>query len=464
MPKDINGLREEVEPIIVDLPVKMDKANDLINIYKGEFLLKNKKCELHIDGKIEYQWFPYSGAVFSGLVLSETGRSIKSENALDEYDLIIDGLSSGSTFIINRTRTLGLSSTSKQKIKGIFTKYAVFNDSSISVDSINFGIPNLRNFFGRIVRKKTEKSVFFSRSRVQFENEEYKIVIDKTLDYHERIKNLDSKGGHLLLYSGRLSKRKDRLTLEESRVIIDCFNEFLTFLNGRRVSTVFHTGILENNRVWSEYSNYSLDIYKSTCSWSVRNSTEGLNELFEKFSTLWKNKNDRNFLISAVQWYEQANNNSNTEGLIENSIVIAQTALELIYNWLLIEKNRLLIGGDSEKINAANKIRLLLSHLKINYSVPEDFNELKELISSSNEYIDAPSILVLIRNSIVHSNIKKRKKISALSIEIKYQALQLSIWYIEMSLLYILGHKGKYYNRCSRELYPIDREINVPWI
>ena len=77
MPKDINQLREEVVPIIVDLPVKMDKANDLINIYNGEFLLKNKKCELHIDGKIEYQWFQYIGAVFTGLVLSETGRSIK---------------------------------------------------------------------------------------------------------------------------------------------------------------------------------------------------------------------------------------------------------------------------------------------------------------------------------------------------------------------------------------------------
>jgi hypothetical protein len=463
MPKDINELREEVEPIIVDLPVKMDKANDLIKIYKGEFLLKNKKCELHIDGKIEYQWFPYSGAVFTGFVLSETERLIKSENTLDEYDLIIDGLSSGNTFITNLTYPSKLSND-KVEIKGFFTKYAVFNDSSIRVDSINFGIPNLRNFFGTTVRKKTEKSVFFSRSRVQFENEEYKIVIDKTLDYHKRIKNLDSKGGHLLLYSGRLSKRKDRLTLEESRVIINCFNDFLTFLNGRRVFTVFHTGILENNRVWSKYSNYSLDIYKSTYNWAVRNSTEGLNELFEKFSTLWKNKNDRNFLIFAVQCYEQANNNSIKEGSIENSIVIAQTALELIYNWLLIEKNRLLIGGDSEKINAANKIRLLLSHLKINYCVPEDFNELKELISSSNEYIDAPSILVSIRNSIVHSNIKKRKKLSALSIEIKHQALQLSIWYIEISLLYILGHKGKYYNRCSRELYPIDREINVPWI
>ncbi len=457
MQKDIDELIEGIPPI-VDLPVKMDRANDVIEIYTGEFLLKNKKCEIHIDGKIEYQWFPQKGAVFTGFVLSETESSIKSENALDEYDLIIDGLTSGNTFIINRT--LGVS-TDKQKIKGVFTKYAVFNDSSIGVDSIIFAIPNLRNFFGTSVHKKFEKSVSWSRSRVQFENKEYKIVIDKTLDYKERLENLNSKGGHLLLYSGRLTKTKGNLTLENTRVIINCFDTFLTFLNGRRVSTVFHSGIFENNKVWSDYSNYSLDIHKSATSWTLSHSTEGLNELFQKFSTLWKDENDRNFLISAVHWYIEANNNS---GYTEGSIIMAQTALELIYNWLLIEKNGLLIGRDSENINAANKIRLLLSHLKIDNNVPEAFNELQELVDSSTEYFDAPEVVVQIRNAIIHSQIEKRKKISALSLRSKYEALQLCIWYIEMSLLFILEYKGKYTNRCSKELYPSNREINVPWI
>lgn len=457
MRKEIDDFMQGIPPI-VDLPVKMDRANDIIEIYTGEFLLKNEKCEIQIDGKIEYQWFPQKGAVFTGIILSETEISIKSENALDEYDLIINGLNSGNTFITNRT--LGLS-TDKQKIKGVFTKYAVFNDSTIGVDSITFAIPNLRNFFGSSVHKKSEKSVSWSRSRVQFENKGYKIVIDKTLDYKERLENLNSKGGYLLLYSGRLTKKKGNLTLENTRGIINCFDTFLTFLNGRRVSTVFHSGIFENNKVWSDYSNYSLDIHKSVTSWTLRHSTEGLNELFQKFTDLWKNENDRNFLISAVHWYIEANNNS---GYTEGSIIMAQTALELIYNWLLIEKNGLLIGKDSESINAANKIRLLLSHLKIDYSVPEDFNELKSLIGTSPEYIDAPSVVVQIRNSIVHSQIEKRKKISALSLQTKYQALQLCIWYIEMSLLYVLGYKGKYSNRCSKKLFPKDREINVPWI
>tara|TARA_A100000171_G_C2100274_1_gene129281 strand:+ start:715 stop:927 length:213 start_codon:yes stop_codon:yes gene_type:complete len=68
MRKDIEELIEGIPPI-VDLPVKMDKANEVIEIYTGEFLLKNKKCEILMDGKIEYQWFPQKGAVFTGFVI-----------------------------------------------------------------------------------------------------------------------------------------------------------------------------------------------------------------------------------------------------------------------------------------------------------------------------------------------------------------------------------------------------------
>jgi len=457
MEKDIEELIKGIPPI-VDLPVKMDNANDIIEIYSGEFLLKNEKAEMLIDGKIEYQWFPQKGAIFTGALISETESTLKSENALDEYDLVIDGLTSGRTFITNRTLSL---SSEKQKIKGVFTKHAVFEDSSIGVDSITFAIPNLRSFLGSSVHKKFEKSVSWSRSRVQFENKEYKIVIDKTLDYKERLENLNTKGGYLLLYSGMLTKKTGNLSLEKSREIFHCFDTFITFLNGRRVSTAFHTGIYEKNKIWSDFSNYSLDIHKSSTSWTLTHSTEGLNELFKKFSSLWKDENDRNFLISAIHWYIEANNNS---GYTEGSIIMAQTALELIYNWLLIEKIGLLVGKDSESINAANKIRLLLSHLKIDYSVPEAFNELKELVGSNSDYVDAPSVVVQIRNAIVHSQIEKRNKITALSLQTKYQAQQLCIWYIEMSLLYILDYKGKYYNRCSKELYPKKREIDVPWI
>ncbi len=457
MPEPIDDLIKDIPPII-DLPVKMDEANDIIEIYTGNFILKNEKVEILINGNIEYQWFPQKGAIFSGSLISESESSFKSENALDGYDLIIDDLSVGKTFIINRTIS---SSSDQTQIKGVFTKYAVFKDSSINVESISFAIPNLKDFFGTSVYKKFEKYVSWSKNRIQFENKEFQVIIDKTIDYKNRLESLNSKGGYLLLYSGTINKKKGNISLEKARDFFYCFDTFITFLNGRRISTTFYNGIFENNKIWSDFSNYSIDIYKTSTSWTLAHSTEGLNKLFQKFTSLWSDENDRNFLISAVHWYIEANNNS---GYTEGSIIMAQTALELIYNWLLIEKNGLLVGKDSENINAANKIRLLLSHIKINNNVPESFSELQDFVDTSPEYIDAPEVIVQIRNSIIHSQIEKRKKISALPIRTKYEALQLCIWYIEMSLLFILDYKGKYTNRCSKELYPKDREINVPWI
>ncbi len=142
---------------------------------------------------------------------------------------------------------------------------------------------------------------------------------------------------------------------------------------------------------------------------------------------------------------------------------MAQTALELIYNWLLIEKKGLLIGRDAENINAANKIRLLNSHLNITNKAPDSFEKLQEFIDSNAEIIDAPDAIVQIRNAIVHSQLEKRKKITELHHKTKYEALQLCLWYIEMSLLFILDYNGMYSNRCSREIFPNDREQNVPW-
>ena len=43
-----------------------------------------------------------------------------------------------------------------------------------------------------------------------------------------------------------------------------------------------------------------------------------------------KDTEDKNFLTSAIHWYVEANGN---RGFSEGSIIMAQTALELLYNY-----------------------------------------------------------------------------------------------------------------------------------
>ena len=150
-------------------------------------------------------------------------------------------------------------------------------------------------------------------------------------------------------------------------------------------------------------------------------------------------------------------------GFVEGSIIMAQTALELLYNWYIVENKKILLGKDSENINAANKIRLLISQLSIDYTVPKKFTALQSFLRSE-KLIDAPEAVVQIRNAIVHSQEEKRIKLNNIDDTAKYETLQLCIWYIEMSLLKILDFKGIYCNRCSENRSKSSTREYVPWM
>jgi hypothetical protein len=443
-------------PEHIDFKINMDNPNDEVLICQGILTLKNGIDEIQIEGQITYKWFPRIGAEFSGVLISGSKELYNKDNII-YYSLIYNSIILGEVFITNiRKNSLIPNET---KVIGIFTENLILGDKSINVDKVYFSIPNYKNLFGKLTSLNDGKG--FTTSRLSLENDKYNIEIDKSLDFDNKLRELKNKGGYFVLYSGFLIKKSGSLQLKEIASIFVCLDLFLTFLMGRRISTIFHSGHFGEEKIWTDYSNKTNLIYREPESWTLRNSIEGINKLFQEFSTLWKEENDRDFLKTMIHWYTEANNNS---GYIEGSIIMAQTALELIYNWLLIEKKKLIKGNDAVNINASNKIRLLLSHLNIDNEVPNTLTELKKLAVLNKEDSDAPEIIVQIRNAIIHSQLEKRKKLSSISIQAKAEALKLYIWYIELSILYILKYKGKYTNRCSKELFPSDRETNVPWV
>jgi len=296
-------------------------------------------------------------------------------------------------------------------------------------------------------------------SRIHLENDNYTILIDKTTGYQKTKELLAAKGGYLLQYHGELTKKKGTIAYKDIDDIFDCLDTFLSFVNGRRTSALFITGIAESEVKWSDYTARFVDPAKYVMSWADLPFIH-LNDIWKRFCELWKDKNDRDFLVFAVHWYVESNGNA---VFAEGSTIMAQTALELLYNWLIIENRKVLMGRDAESISAANKIRLLLSQMNVGYSVPEAFEALQEFVSKNPEVEDGPDAVVQIRNVIVHSQQEKRKKLNAISNEAKFEALQLCISYIELSLLYILGFKEHYFDRCGKGSFPLDRDTQVPW-
>lgn len=433
-------------PNIIVAGIDMNEPNELIPIYSGEFKLVQGENQVEVVGEINFTWFPDSGAHFSGEVKNSSVDLIKLFTGSEKFKLIIEGTEFGDCLI---TRT---SMGEGAIIGGTLIKTAVRGDKSIAVSKIRFSIPNFRDFLGLPVKDNT----WIGRNRIKFENDDYLIIIDKRRDFKEARELVASKGGYLTLWNGELTKKKGNIILDDLHNIIHCFSTFLSFLNGRRCSPLFMQGLHDNEVIWTDFSDRFVDPFKSAPSWPQNHSIAGLEELWKKFSTMWKDEDDKDFLVTAIHWYVVANSHS---GLSEGSIIMTQTGLELIYNWLIIEKQKLLVGNDAENIAASNKIRLILSHLKVKFDVPDSFIQLKNIPDT----IDAPDAFVQIRNAIVHSQEGKRKKLREMHYMAKYDALQLGLWYIELALLKILDFDGVYHNRCIRGVYSSQCDVKVPW-
>ena len=450
MNKEIAELHKDI-PTTIENQLEMSEANKPLTIYRGVFSLKDDTEEVEIEGEIMFNWVPDSGVIFCGHKINSKSNLFSIFNAKVYLKIVIDGLEFGKGFITY----IGAN------IKGIISNRAILGDKSIAVDKLSFSIPNLRNFHRENIKKVEGENFSFWRGRLKLENDNYSITIDKKRNFKDLSEQLKEKGGFILMYSGELESKKGSIDFKESREILHCLNTFLTFLNGRRTSGLVINGIYGDETKWCDYTDYYVDQYKNVNSWTQSHSTGGFNDIWKNFSKIWENPDDRDFLSSAIHWYVEANNNS---GFAEGSIIMAQTALELVYNWWIIENKKLIVGKDSESINASNKIRLLISQLGIDYTIPADLQKLKEFKDSEKQILDGPDAVVQIRNAIVHSQEEKRKKLSSINPTAKFEALQLCLWYIELSLLKILGYSDKYYNRTSREYVRVKAEKLMPLI
>ncbi|WP_316776580.1 hypothetical protein [Pedobacter antarcticus] len=427
-------------------PVSMEDPNETIKIYTGDFALRNQGETYNINGEIHFKWFPDMGVKFKGSFVDNANPGLK---WLEQYEILIDNRVTGKIYVT------GIDLTGKPTCSGEGNVF-IWGESTIPVTEVSFSIPNMREFLGGSVKDIMPTGVKMQKSRLVLDDKPYNIVIDKLVNYKERKEKLSDSGGYLITYAGKITKKKGSINLAELHKWHDRFHHFLYFLNGRRVAPMFYTGAYEGQNIWTDYSNYTIDIHKYVNCWSDIMFLNDLPQLWKSYNKLWKEELDQDFLITAIHWYVEANSNA---GMVDGSIILIQTALELIYNWLIVEHQKVIIGGDAEGMSAANKIRLLIYQFRISTAVPPAFKELAAIPNVQ----DGPEVFVKIRNALVHGQESKRAELKKITPKAKYQALQLGIWYVELALLYILGYKGKYNNRTDGNAWR-NTGVLVPWV
>lgn len=432
-------------PEYIGASYSMEIANEAIPIFDGIFSIRQNEIDITVRGTINFTWFPEKSSKFQTSEIIEQSHSPTQINMAKPCQIFIDDLLFGQAWITNFVDMYILAGYCSRGILG---------DPGIKVTRIHFSIPNLLLADGEKIKRTHTDSIYFFYGRQVFHHGHFRIVVDKSDKYDTLHKELKKSGGYLFTCGGEITSSKGAFSLSEVDDLLLSFHNFISFLNGRQTSLYFLKGEHENEVIWSDYTNYLCEPFKEVTRWSNILGLVGLNEIWINFSSMWKDADKKEFLIYAIHWYLNANANS---GSTEGSIIFAQTGLELVYNWFLIEQKKLLLGSDANGLSASNKIRLLLAQLSIPREIPIESINLKNIPDTE----DAAEVFTLIRNALVHGHEKKRRDLRDFGTLERFEALELGIWYLELSLLNILGYKGKYNNRIKRGWFGFGDTL--PW-
>jgi len=412
--------------------------NDRILIEKGKFSIGNESDENSLIGIIEFSWFPTFGIVFEG-----------------EYEIPVNAFEGERLLKIGEMvvgKAMMTWANSKNQIGGKVFAHSDYLKRDSEVDTIWFSIPNLANLTEVHEDVRSEKTIEY-RHFIKFDDDKYEIEIQKVSSYSKLQSDLlRERGGYAILYIGFLKKKQGKLFFKDVAKVFECFNQFLSFLNGSRTSAVLVRGFKNGKELWTDYSSQQVDSYARVFS-SFYNTSESIDytSIWKKYQMLWKNEDIKSFLEMSTYYYYESNKNS---GQFEISIIAAQTCLELLCNWILIEKRKVIIGKEGDSLSAANKIRILLSLLKIELSVPV---ELDKIGKKHFNGMDGPAVITYVRNNLVHNKGKHER----MNTDIMNDVRTLALWYIELIFLNIFNHNGEYYNRCSMKSEKFNSNIDL---
>lgn len=288
----------------------------------------------------------------------------------------------------------------------------------------------------------------------------WNIIIAATDRTDSLTKKLKHQGGYALTHMGHIA-REDGKAFSSERLddLLSCLHYFLSFALGRWAGVALPVGFdAQGIRVFEQWGlRITADgSWNGSFSWFDEHHGELLSQVFPGFMTLWTNALWRQPLTHAIYWYLGACDRRVGIG-VDTGLILAQTALELLA-WTYCVLDRKMVSARAFKrggLSAADKLRLLASSLDIPKEIPLDFSALHE--KKGKERPDGLDAITRIRNSLVHPDAQTELREHSY-----YAGWNLSLWYIDLVLLRLCRHDGKYANRLTGQRW-VGQVEPVPW-
>lgn len=440
--------------------VEMEIPNQPIIIDEGVFSIRliRDADSFNIKGKVFFQWVPVYGSFFTGSLERSKEAVVHFGIGAEVYLFLKDNSFHKAVITVVNINYNKRKFFLSGRMLNDFALHKIFTRAN----RLLFSIPNCRPIPCDYQAKKVSETGISYISRIILKDERITITLDRRQNYESYYRRLQGEGGYLLLYNGELTISRGTLTFDDHNDVLQSLSVFISFLNSARTSYIFPRAFLHDLLIFSDYSgDQVVSSFRYSKSWLPKRRLDNINSLWTSFRKYWKEPDDKNFLLTSIFWYTS----SNQPDTIEGGLIIGQVALELIFNWWVVEKKNFSGEGLSAKIRTERKIRAILKLLTIDPVIPSHFSSLTNYKEGYGNLKDSCDTIVQVRNDLVHSDKSRSARLSGYGHhQVIKEAWQLNLFYIELALLRILGYNGNFYNRLGSTENPDGFEQIVPWV
>lgn len=426
----------------------MNALSQPVDVAAGSFqLVIAEKVSGTVDGRLYFRWLPSTAMEFDG---SYSGPPVDVE--AKDVTLRIDELGLSAPVLITST-TWG---PVPEQIRGVFRTRATIAARS-TFDRLRFCLVNFPEYIGDPIRYETEGSQGFFTGRLQLASPRFLCIVDEIPEVRELRKTAGQGAGFVISHVGELKLVEGCLDEASTQEMVDVLHLFFGFLRGAWSGPVFPQGFTEHQKSWEQFAAWRVSEAREVPTWLPQRNPLELNRLFSGFVERRLDPAWQAPLRRALRWYVEANSSGTAH---ETRLVLGQVALELLA-WLeLVVTRQRHSRSDFKRLSAAGRIRSLFHQLHIPCGMPSHFAELQSL--QEGDAFDGPGVVARLRNTLVHAGEKNPAPIKSVSGEQLWQAGQLTLQYVELSLLALCGYQGKYAQRGWRGWKGED-EVLVPW-
>ncbi|MGD0863392.1 MAG: hypothetical protein ABSA21_11635 [Candidatus Limnocylindrales bacterium] len=299
---------------------------------------------------------------------------------------------------------------------------------------------NFPKFLGRPIEVGKRS---WLRGRASLAGNGWKFTIDACPHVGQLVDGLNATGGYAITHVGVLEREDGALFRpRQAADPLDRIGNLLSFASGAWAIPQLYVGVAADGRqVFRECGARPVGRWGGHSRWFNDLDVESLERAFVGFDRLWAKGVWREPLKLLIYLYVNAN-----AGPPDIGLVLAQAALEQMA-WHLLVNDRKVVSADGfGKLPAADQLRLLVSSCGIPLDTPSSLQDLAAMRTQGRQVTDGPDRIARLRNDFVHppsggSSARTHGRI--------VDAWRLSLWYLELALLSLMGQSGTYRSRLN---------------